>query len=441
MPAHSPRCRTGLPGLLALLALLGSSAPASPAADEGLKPRNRTEAVGIIADMRRIVTSEGIEKQQAVRIGGIDQWVSIRGNHRDNPVLLMLHGGPGWVTMPTSWYFQRGWEEYFTVVQWDQRGAGKTYTANDPERVGPTLTLERMVDDTEEMVAWLRGEFGQEKVFVIGHSWGSFLGLRLALRRPEWLHAYVGMGQLVSGPENEQRGWASTMARAVADGNREAIADLESVAPYATTPDPIPLEHLYRQRKWLNFYGGMVHGRQGGAHEAAAVNLAPEYTDLDVANVWKANEFSASRMLTAVLTVDFSNVDTLKCPIVLFLGRHDVNASSSLAAEWFETLHAPAKKLVWFEDSAHEMMTEQPGQTLISLVQDVLPFAQKKHRSGNRNRTRGPERDEVPPGVQGVAIASLRDADADRDGTTGQLDHGQRDHRTHGAVELEAVGH
>lgn len=183
------------------------------------------------------------------------------------------------------------------------------------------------------------------------------------------------MAQLVSGPENERRGWAWTMARAVAEGNQEAIAALESVAPYATTRDPIPLEHLYRQRKWLNYYGGMVHGRKDGGHEAAAVNLAPEYTDLDVANVWKANEFSASRMLTDVLTVDFSKVDSLKCPIVLFLGRHDVNASSSLAAEWFETLNAPAKKLVWFEDSAHEMMNEQPGQTLVSLVQVVLPFA------------------------------------------------------------------
>lgn len=326
--------------------------------------------------MRRIVTSNGVESLQAVRIGGIDQWVSIRGNDRGNPVLLMLHGGPGWVSMPTSWYFQRGWEEYFTVVQWDQRGAGKTYTANDPEHVAPTLTLERMVADTEEMVAWLREEFGKEKIFVIGHSWGSFLGMRLALRRPEWLHAYVGMGPLISGPENERRGWAWTMARAVADGNQEAIADLQSIAPYATTKDPIPLEHLYRQRKWLNYYGGMVHGRRGGAHEAAAVHLAPEYTDLDVANVWKANEFSASRMLTDVLAVDFAHVDTLKCPIVLFLGRHDVNASSSLAAEWFETLNAPAKKLVWFEDSAHEMMTEQPGHTLVSLVQVVLPFAE-----------------------------------------------------------------
>ena len=375
-PLLSPLGRGGFLGLLAVLACLGSAAPASLIGQDAPKPRDRAEAVAIIADMRRIVTTTGIEKLQTVRIGGIDQWVSIRGNDRANPVLLMLHGGPGWVSMPTSWYFQRGWEEYFTVVQWDQRGAGKTYTTNDPDHIAGTLSLERMVDDTEEMVAWLRTEFGQEKIFVIGHSWGSFLGMRLALRRPAWLHAYVGMGQLISGPENERRGWTWTMARAVADGNQEAIADLQSVAPYATTSDPIPLEHIYRQRKWLNYYGGMVHGRKDGAHEAAAVHLAPEYTDLDIANVWKANNFSASRMLTDVLTVDFSDVDTLRCPVVLFLGRHDVNASSSLAAEWFETLNAPAKKLVWFEDSAHEMMTEQPGHTLVALVQVVLPFAQ-----------------------------------------------------------------
>ncbi|HMH69378.1 MAG TPA: alpha/beta hydrolase, partial [Pinirhizobacter sp.] len=80
----------------------------------------------IIADLRHIVTPQGIERHEKVRIGGIDQWVSIRGNDKRNPILLMVHGGPGWVSMPTSWYFQRGWEEYFTVVQWDQRGAGST---------------------------------------------------------------------------------------------------------------------------------------------------------------------------------------------------------------------------------------------------------------------------------------------------------------------------
>jgi hypothetical protein len=99
--------------------------------------------------MRKIVTPEGIERLEKVRVGGIDQWISIRGLDRRNPILLMLHGGPGYTTMPLSWYFQRGWEEYFTVVQWDQRGSGKTYTSNDPAAVEPTLTLDQVNADTD----------------------------------------------------------------------------------------------------------------------------------------------------------------------------------------------------------------------------------------------------------------------------------------------------
>nr|WP_208543161.1 alpha/beta fold hydrolase [Lysobacter alkalisoli] len=238
-------------------------------------PHSRAEATSIVADMRRIVTDQGIERLEKVRIGGIEQWVSIRGNDARNPVLLMLHGGPGWVSMPTSWYFQRGWEEYFTVVQWDQRGAGKTYVENDPELIAPTVTPEQMIADTVELVAWLRREYGKEKIFVLGHSWGSYLGLELASRHPDWLHAYIGIGQGTDIPESERRGWAWTMDKARADGNAEAIAELESIAPYAEGDDAPALADVYKQRKWLNHYGGMVHNRTGGAAEARAIALSP----------------------------------------------------------------------------------------------------------------------------------------------------------------------
>jgi pimeloyl-ACP methyl ester carboxylesterase len=115
------------------------------------KPLSRAQAAAIIANARRIVTPSGIELLETVRIGGTDQWVSIRGYDKRNPVLLFIHGGPGYVSMPMSWWFSRGWEEYFTVVQWDQRGAGKTYLLNDPAKIAPTLTLSRMQADSEEL--------------------------------------------------------------------------------------------------------------------------------------------------------------------------------------------------------------------------------------------------------------------------------------------------
>ncbi|WP_218921034.1 alpha/beta hydrolase [Massilia putida] len=309
-------------------------------------PDSRADAVNIIADMRRIVTPQGIEETRAVRIGGIEQWISVRGTDRRNPVLLMLHGGPGYVSMPTSWYFQRGWEEYFTVVQWDQRGAGKTYTANDPAKVAPTMTRARMLLDAEEMVAFLRKEFGKDRIFVLGHSWGSSLGIQLAQRHPDWLHAYIGIGQITDGMESERRGWRFTMDAAQREGNREAIRELASIAPYAAPGKPLVLKDLYLQRKWLARYGGAVYGRTGSDAESNAVKLAPEYTDADLRTIWDATEFSSSRMLTDVLSQDFSVYTTFSCPIVIFNGRHDYNVSASAAAEWFAKVKAPSKQLV-----------------------------------------------------------------------------------------------
>ena len=361
--------------LVAFLAV--TSALTADVSAQAPAPTSRAEAIQIVADIRKVVADNGVERLEKVRIGGIDQWVSIRGNDRRNPVLLMLHGGPGWVAMPTSWYFQRGWEEYFTVVQWDQRGAGKTYASNDPVAVAPTMIRERMIADAEEMVAWLRKEFGKDKIYVVGHSWGSYLGLELAQRRPEWLHAYVGIGQISNAPESERRGYAWTLQQARAAGNVEAVAELEALAPYAHGSQPVPLEKLFKQRKWLNQYGGMVHNRTGGGAEAAAIRLSPEYTDQDLAQVWKGNDFSMQHLLSEVLTLDMSRVTELKTPLFLLLGRHDYNVSSELAAEWFTQVRAPSKQLVWFEQSAHEVMIEEPGKTLLTLVQQVRPIAER----------------------------------------------------------------
>ncbi|ALN60985.1 alpha/beta hydrolase fold family protein [Lysobacter antibioticus] len=360
-----------------VVAALGLTAVTNAAAQQTAKPGSRAEATRLIADLRRIVTPEGVERAEKVKIGGIEQWVTIRGVDKRNPVLLMLHGGPGFVEMPFSWYFQRGWEDYFTVVQWDQRGAGKTYLLNDPAKLEPTMTRERMVEDTEEMVAWLRREFGKDKIFVLGHSWGSVLGLEFAQRRPQWLHAYIGMGQVTNSPESERRGLQFALDRAQRDGNAEALRELASIEGYAQPGKPPKIEDLYLQRKWLGHYGGAMRSLQGYDTVSAAVALAPEYSDAEIARIWEGNEFSEKRLLIEALQRDYSSVKRLDCPVILFNGRDDYNVSSALAAEWFGRLQAPSKQLVWFERSAHVMFTEEPGKTLVSLVRYARPIAER----------------------------------------------------------------
>jgi len=188
------------------------------------------------------VTPDGIERLEAVKINGVDQWISIRSRDPRYPVLVVVHGGPGWVAMPTSWCFAQGWDEYFTVVQWDQRGAGKSYDAADPEAMAETLTVEQMRQDLDRVIEWTRAELDQDKIFLLGHSWGSVLGLDVARRRPAWLHAYVGVGPVIDMRESERRVWSWAMTRPQAAGNEAAAADLQSIAPMPRA------NRLYRRR-------------------------------------------------------------------------------------------------------------------------------------------------------------------------------------------------
>jgi proline iminopeptidase len=346
-------------------------------ADEPVKPASRAQAIAIIADARKILTPNGVERLEKVRIGGIEQWVSVRGADRRNPVLLYIHGGPGYVSIPMSWWFTRGLEEYFTVVQWDQRAAGKTYLLSDPAKVAPTLTRERMIADAEEMAAWARKEFGKEKIFVLGHSWGSFLGLQLAERHAEWLYAYIGVCQLIDGPESERRGWRFAMDAAHHEGNAEAVRELAAIAPYGAARTTIPIKDIYVERKWVGYYGGVMAYRRDNKDDSALAWLSPDYSDQEIGHIWDGNKFATPYLLPEVVALDLTKSTKLSIPLILFEGRHDFNVNSEVAAAWFDAVKAPDKHLVWFEHSGHIPMTEERGKFLLSLVRYARPIAEK----------------------------------------------------------------
>src|SRR6185503_19470435 len=137
------------------------------------------------------IPAGGIQELKAIDIGGIKQWISVRGRNPANPILLFIHGGPGSAMMPESWAWQRSWEDYFTVVQWDQRGAGKTFSAAK-RKPDPAMNIDRMQADAEEVIAYLERTYGKKKIFLMGHSWGSVLGLKVAAHRPDLIYAYIG---------------------------------------------------------------------------------------------------------------------------------------------------------------------------------------------------------------------------------------------------------
>jgi pimeloyl-ACP methyl ester carboxylesterase len=336
----------------------------------------RSQVTKSIADARKIVTPNGVEDLLQVDIGNTKQWLAIRGRDRRNPVLLMIHGGPASPEMPTSWWFQTGWEDYFTVVQWDQRGSGKTFNANDPEVVKPTLSLARHVADAGEVVQYLRKRFNQDKVFVLGHSFGSLIGLTLAHEHPEWLYAYIGMGQIINGREGERLGYELTLRAAQKAGNQKAVDELKAIAPYPNADGTVPLAKINKQREWGMVYGGLSAGRENLDYYFALVKFSPEYSEQDRKAIDKGSELSLAVLLPDLVNFNFSNTTQFGCPILMFEGRPDYTTPSDIVEKWLQRVQAPGKKFVWFENSAHMVMVEEPGRMLVHLVQDALPYAQ-----------------------------------------------------------------
>lgn len=371
--------KTGLMKLCICLALLAPVLPAAAGEEEGAPPAvafSPDAARDIIRDVRRIVTPQGIEELKAVEIGGIRQWISVRGRDRRNPILLFIHGGPASTEMPVSWLYQSPWEDFFTVVQWDQRGAGKTAAENDDPAIAGTISIERMTADGEELVAYLRKQYDKQRIFVLGHSWGSVIGLNIARRHPQWLHAYIGMGQVIHATENERVGYDFALHEAKAAGNRQAIDELEGIAPYPGPDGAVSIPQILIQRKWVTYFGGLTAGRTSFDYDTNARLLAPEYDARDLAAQQNMGE-SLVQLLPELARLDFRSVTRVDTPVFLFAGRRDYATPSAIAADWLARLQAPQKDLFWFERSAHMMHMEEPGQVLLRLVRDIRPIAER----------------------------------------------------------------
>lgn len=351
-------------------ALIGTIAIGMPAPFAAQQPDGRT----VVAESESIHTANGVEVREAVTIGGIKQWITVRGKDLNNPLLLYVHGGPGDAMMGASWTFQRPWEDYFTVVEWDQRGSGKTYASNDWETVKPTLKVERFVEDAEELVQYLRTKYHKRKIVLLGHSWGTVIATELAQRHPEWFSVYVGTGQVVDMRESERMGYEETLKEARAANNVEAVKDLEAMAPYPGTSGPISFDKTMKERKWLVYYGGYTW-RNRNDHYGDLLRLSPDYTDADVKGYELGDERSPRVMWPEMSEINFWKQNVFRCPVVLFQGSHDLNVSHELVGRWYATLHAPSKKLVWFPNSSHMVMMEEPGRTFYHLMTDVRPLA------------------------------------------------------------------
>ena len=330
-----------------------------------------------IAERRAISTPNGINSLERVRIGGIDQWIEVRGQNVNNPILLFIHGGPGIAFIPLAGTFQDPWEKYFTVVQWDQRGAGKTYASNDKNLLRQTMDLPQMEADTLGVVNYLRDRFKREKIFVLGHSWGSVLGLWLAHEHPELLYAYVGVGQVVNMEENEKVGYQDALQEARKRHNEQAVKDLEGIAPYP------PANFDFAKGSVVRSWEGDLLGPPASTPHftdtkklLSAVVSAPEYSLADDYGWIQGNSFSLGILIPELEKVKLNQLSSdFQAPIFFFEGRRDPFTRSSLIWDYTQTIKAPHKEFIWFENSGHFPFFEEQQKFRDELVQQVLPLA------------------------------------------------------------------
>jgi proline iminopeptidase len=329
----------------------------------------------------KIDPSTGVDELFKAEVGGIQQWIHARGVHRSDPVLLYVHGGPGTPMMPFESLFQPLLEEHFVVVHWDQRGVGKTYRENPYLNYPATVTYERMVADTSELIDLLRARYGKDQIVVLGHSWGSMIGLGLLEAHSEGIAAYVGTGQVVDAVRGEAAGYAATLAEARAQNHLQAVRALEAIAPYpaglSTTNDP----KLDLVREWQKHFGFGISRRYKGSVMRVLLTHAlrsPEYSFWDLVAFLDESERwpVLSRQNSAFAATAFGHASPI--PIFLMLGRHDWQTPSTLAAKWLETVRAPVKQVFWFEESAHSPMVDEPEAFAQVLIREVRPHALKR---------------------------------------------------------------
>jgi len=362
---------TAFPIAATLAAALLAFALAPAVSAQAQTPPARPDPRAVVADAIALPPG-GVDELKPVEINGLKQWIHVRGADRRNPILLFIHGGPGSPTMPESWTFERPWEDFFTVVQWDQRGAGKTFA--EAKGLGPTPpTVPLMESDAREMVAYLRKTYGKDKIFVLGHSWGSILGLQLAHDIPDQLYAYIGVGQVVNGRLNEEVGYAETLQAARRVGNQEAVKALEKLAPYPGE-GALAVQKVGAERRWDVALGGMRYGR-ADAPEGPVRTLSPDYTDADSVAADQGEMASVVGLVSQLAAIDFRPVVDYRCPLFFFAGVDDRTTPRSLVETYFATLHAPQKRLFVIDHAAHYVFDEAPGVVLMDLVNTVRPLS------------------------------------------------------------------
>lgn len=319
-------------------------------------------------DDRGRVLAGSISEKIRVTINGVEQGMFIRGKSSSNPVLLYVHGG-----LPDYFLTERyptGLDEYFTVVWWEQRGAGLSYRSDmRPESVTP----EQIVSDVVQLTKYLRQRFGQDKIYLMGRSGGTFFGIQAAARAPELFHAYIAVAQISNQLESERLAHDYMLRRFREAGNAKMVRRLEA----GRVGDTVPLPDAYLEVRDVAMHQlgvGTTHDMRSIVTELFLPSLLNrEYTLREKIGLWRGKLFSGKRLWNAQLSTDLTQkVPRLEIPVYFFHGVYDYTVSYPLAKSYFERLDAPVKGFYTFTESAHSPVFEEPEKVREIMLSDVL---------------------------------------------------------------------
>jgi pimeloyl-ACP methyl ester carboxylesterase len=321
--------------------------------------------------------SSVIHEAGYVEIGGISQWVQIRGDALENPALLFLHGGPGAtaIALGAGW---RAWEKDFTIVHWDQRGAGRTFKKNGAS-CGELMTIQQMANDGLQLVDYLCDRLRVRRIILVGHSWGTVLAIRMIRAKPDLFSAYVGVAQVTNTRRNGSLQYRKLIAALQSQGDNQAVRRIEQ-----TGPPPYGADYS----KWA-LLGSLAAKAQRTQHRRqrsprSYFSAFASRITLAFSTIWATDRrgmmFSWRQIRSNGEYADINLLSTdlnFEVPIFFFSGTHDLNTPIELVEEYLGLLDAPHKELVRFDKRGHFFLFNAPGKFFAELLCRVRPYALK----------------------------------------------------------------
>ena len=295
-----------------------------------------------------------VDEKLYLELGGELQYIEIKASSAKNPILLFIHGGPAWPQTPQLRYYNSELADKYTLVMWEQRGAGNSYKKNPTPK---NLNLRQIIKDGDQLTKWLKEKFNQEKIYIAGYSWGSLVGVNMVKDNPENYKAYIGIAQIVNmnkGIEITQN-WLRREAKNANDSKAlESLDSLSNLSYYKND-----LDRFFKQWSLLNKYNGATFNKESEIETEKAMSKYEDYKDYDWFKVWG---YSANKMQEDMFGSDIGNIKKLEIPVFLLQGRHDWNIPSTLAEDWLKKLESPKKNLYWFDKSGHGPLEEEPKE-------------------------------------------------------------------------------